>query len=81
MPVEHTPEGIGEDIARNRRVDAENQRLRESSAELLRELINLRRRFHEACRYAGSDEEFVLLSTPTADSAIARATQETPHAG
>lgn len=42
--------------------------------ELLAELIALRARFHSACRFAGSDEEFVLGSTPGADAAIAKAT-------
>lgn len=45
-----------------------------AAPELLAELIDLRRRFHNACRSGGSDEEFVLGSTPGADAAIAKAT-------
>jgi hypothetical protein len=41
---------------------------------LLVELIALRTRFHNACRGSGSDEEYVVGSTPGADAAIARAT-------
>ncbi|CAM5515477.1 hypothetical protein [Sphingobium scionense] len=44
-----------------------------AAPELLSELIDLRRRFHNACRAAGSDEEFVSGSTPGADAAIAKA--------
>lgn len=44
-----------------------------AAPELLSELIDLRGRFHNACRAAGSDEEFVSGSTPGADSAIAKA--------
>lgn len=50
-----------------------NGRLISASPELLAELIALRRRFHSACRAGGSDDEIVLLSTPGADAAIAKA--------
>jgi hypothetical protein len=44
-----------------------------AAPDLVAELIDLRRRFHNACRAAGSDEEFVLGSTPGADAALAKA--------
>lgn len=52
-----------------------NARLIAAAPDLFRELVDLRKRFHDACRSAGSDEEFVVGSTPGADAAIARATQ------
>lgn len=50
-----------------------NGRLMAAAPELLAELIDLRKRFHAACRAAGSDEEFVIGSTPGADAALAKA--------
>lgn len=53
-----------------------NGRLMAAAPELLAELIDLRKRFHAACRATGSDEEFVIGSTPGADAAISKATGE-----
>lgn len=51
-----------------------NANLIGAAPDLLRELINLRRRFHNCCLGGGSSSEYVAGCTPDADDAIARAT-------
>lgn len=52
-----------------------NARLIAAAPELLAELIALRKRFQNAVRATGSDDEIAAMSTPGADAAIAKATE------
>ena len=51
-----------------------NARLFAAAPALLKELRNLRRRFHAACIHAGSDEWAATAACADADAAIAKAT-------
>lgn len=50
-----------------------NARLISAAPDLLEALKDLRTRFHRACITLGSDPEYVALTTPDADAAIAKA--------
>jgi len=51
-----------------------NALLFRAAPDLLKELQNLRRRFHAACIHAGSDEWAATAACGEADAAIAKAT-------
>jgi hypothetical protein len=51
-----------------------NALLFRAAPDLLKELRNLRRRFHAACIHAGSDEWAATAACADADAAIAKAT-------
>lgn len=80
---------IGQEIDRCRRVDAENQRLRAVNAELLTELRDAAETFrhYERLHRAKDTVDGEIKANVNAakaeryELAIARATQETPHAG